>query len=41
VLQPLADVRPHLLLPGATQTILQTLEKLPPGEAVTRVCTIW
>jgi 2-amino-4-hydroxy-6-hydroxymethyldihydropteridine diphosphokinase len=41
VLQPLADVRPHLLLPGATQTVVQTLEHLPAGEAITRVCTIW
>jgi len=41
VLQPLADVRPDLLLPGATQTVRQTLEKLPAGEAVKPFCTTW
>jgi len=41
VLQPLADVRPDLLLPGATQTVRQTLENLPTGEAVKPFCTTW
>ncbi len=41
VLQPLADVRPDLILPGATQTVFQTLENLPPGEAVQKFCDAW
>ena len=41
VLQPLADVRPDLLLPGATRTVRQTLEHLSPGEAVKPFCTAW
>ena len=41
VLQPLADVRPDLILPGATRTVLQTLAGLPPGEAVNKFCDVW
>lgn len=41
VLQPLADVRPDLLLPGATQTVRQTLANLPPGEAVKKISAPW
>jgi len=41
VLQPLADVRPELVLPGAALTVFQTLENLPPGEAVKKICTAW
>lgn len=41
VLQPLAAVRPDLVLPGAQQTVLQTLENLPPAEAVRGFRTAW
>lgn len=41
VLQPLADVRPALLLPGATLTVSQTLAQLPPGETVARLLEEW
>ncbi|TAN38254.1 MAG: 2-amino-4-hydroxy-6-hydroxymethyldihydropteridine diphosphokinase [Verrucomicrobia bacterium] len=41
VLQPLADVRPDLVLPGAKQTVFQTLESLPPDEVVTLFSTAW
>lgn len=41
VLQPLADVRPHLILPGSDRTVFQTLEHLPPGEAVKKICETW
>jgi 2-amino-4-hydroxy-6-hydroxymethyldihydropteridine diphosphokinase len=41
VLQPLADVRPDLMLPGAQQTVFQTLENLPPGEQVRKFCADW
>lgn len=37
VLQPLADIRPHLVLPGCHEPILTLLRKLPSGPAVTRV----
>lgn len=35
VLQPLADVRPELVLPGAPAPVRTLLNRLPPGEAVT------
>lgn len=41
VLQPLADVRPDLVLPGAKQTVFQTLENLPVGETVNKFCAAW
>jgi 2-amino-4-hydroxy-6-hydroxymethyldihydropteridine diphosphokinase len=41
VLQPLADVRPDLVLPGNARTVSQTLEDLPPGEAVRKISTTW
>jgi len=41
VLRPLADVRPQLVLPGSLHTVLQTLENLPPGEAVKKFCDAW
>ena len=41
VLQPLADVRPDLVLPGVKQTVFQTLENLPPGEMVKKFCAVW
>ena len=33
VLEPLADVRPELVLPGAGKTVCQALAALPPGGA--------
>lgn len=41
VLQPLADVRPGLILPGATLSVFQTLEKLPAGENVKKILDAW
>lgn len=34
VLQPLSDVRPNLILPGADKTVAQILAAMPKGEAV-------
>jgi 2-amino-4-hydroxy-6-hydroxymethyldihydropteridine diphosphokinase len=34
VVQPLADVRPHLLLPESDCTVRKQLDRLPPGPAV-------
>lgn len=34
VLQPLADIRPDLILPGANRNILELIEALPPGTAL-------
>jgi 2-amino-4-hydroxy-6-hydroxymethyldihydropteridine diphosphokinase len=41
VLQPLADVRPGLVLPGATETVAALLVALPPGESVVQVTDAW
>lgn len=41
VVQPLADVRPALILPGAPGTVTQVLEKLPPGPTVKLVAAAW
>ncbi|OQA26836.1 MAG: 2-amino-4-hydroxy-6-hydroxymethyldihydropteridine pyrophosphokinase [Verrucomicrobia bacterium ADurb.Bin345] len=41
VLQPLADVRPDLMLPGETRTVRQVLDALPPGEAVNLLTRDW
>ena len=41
VLQPLADVRPDLILPGATQTVSQILATLPFGEQVRKLYAVW
>ena len=41
VLQPLADVRPDLVLPGATRTVRQIMADLPSGEAVKKFCDAW
>lgn len=37
VLQPLADIRPHLQLPGVSADIQTLLAQLPKGEAVTPI----
>ena len=41
VLQPLADVRPDLQLPGAAGTVRQLLGRLPDRPGVTRFCETW
>lgn len=41
VVQPLADVRPGLRLPGETHTVAEVLAALPPEPAVTRVAETW
>ncbi len=41
VLQPLADVRPDLVLPGTTKTVKQTLDELKPGEDVWKYGGSW
>ncbi|MCX6998139.1 MAG: 2-amino-4-hydroxy-6-hydroxymethyldihydropteridine diphosphokinase [Kiritimatiellaeota bacterium] len=41
VLQPLADVRPDLVLPGAAETVRQILARLPAGEKVVRFSETW
>ncbi|MFH0953173.1 MAG: 2-amino-4-hydroxy-6-hydroxymethyldihydropteridine diphosphokinase [Verrucomicrobiota bacterium] len=41
VAQPLADVRPDLLLPGAPGTVAQVLAGLPPREGVTLFAKEW
>ena len=41
VLQPLADVRPDLVLPGAAETVRQILARLPTGNNVVRFCETW
>ncbi|MFH0880227.1 MAG: 2-amino-4-hydroxy-6-hydroxymethyldihydropteridine diphosphokinase [Lentisphaerota bacterium] len=41
VVQPLADVRPDLILPGQTQTVRQILEALPQEEAVSLFQREW
>jgi 2-amino-4-hydroxy-6-hydroxymethyldihydropteridine diphosphokinase len=41
VLQPLADIRPELVLPGFHEPILSLLRKLPSGPTVTRVFNAW
>ncbi len=41
VLQPLADVRPDLVLPGAAASVRQILARLPAGEKVVRFCETW
>jgi len=41
VLQPLADIRPALILPGQTATVAQLLSALPPEPAVRLVARDW
>ena len=41
VLQPLADVRPDLVLPGAAASVRELLARLSPGEKVARFCETW
>ena len=41
VLRPLADIRPHLRLPGQTRTIAELLAALPPGHDVHPLPTPW
>lgn len=41
VVQPLADVRPDLVLPGAQRSIRETLAALPAGEAVREYAGDW
>lgn len=41
VAQPLADVRPDLVLPGEPRTVRQVLDALPPGEAVNLLTRGW
>jgi 2-amino-4-hydroxy-6-hydroxymethyldihydropteridine diphosphokinase len=38
VLQPLADIRPDLVLPGSELTIAETLKALDSGESVVEFC---
>ena len=41
VLQPLADVRPNLRLPGSQRTVRETLDALPASGAITRFAAQW
>ena len=41
VLVPLAEIRPTLILPGQTETIVQLLGKIPPGDTVEPLDATW
>ena len=41
VVEPLAEVRPDLILPGAGATVREILDLLPGGEACVRLDTPW
>ena len=41
VVQPLADVRPGLRLPGWDHTVAEQLRALPPGETIVRFADPW
>jgi len=41
VLAPLADIRPGMILPGQTETVLQLLKKLPGDDTVEPLDATW
>jgi 2-amino-4-hydroxy-6-hydroxymethyldihydropteridine diphosphokinase len=41
VLEPLAEVRPHFIVPGTGSTTLALLAALPPGEQVVKLPARW
>jgi 2-amino-4-hydroxy-6-hydroxymethyldihydropteridine diphosphokinase len=41
VLEPLAEIRPELVLPGYTETVAELLAKLPLGDSVERLEDEW
>lgn len=41
VVEPLAEVRPHLVLPGEKRTVLEILDGLPKAESLQRLATAW
>ncbi len=41
VVQPLADVRPDLVLPGSTQAVKDILQDLPERPTAQRIATLW
>jgi len=41
VLEPLAEIRPGLILPGQTATVSQLLAKLPPGDTAEALDATW
>ncbi len=41
VVQPLADVRPDLIVPGSSQTVLGILQGLPQAEKVVPYANVW
>ncbi|HBA84018.1 MAG TPA: 2-amino-4-hydroxy-6-hydroxymethyldihydropteridine diphosphokinase [Verrucomicrobia bacterium] len=41
VVQPLADVRPGLILPGQSKTVAEILRDLPPAEKVVKYADSW
>lgn len=41
VVQPLADIRPDLVVPGQTRTVRQVLADLPPAPAVALAAKTW
>ena len=41
VLEPLAEIRPELVLPGQKLSVEQLLAQLPPGDSVERIDSTW